>query len=114
MGSDITVAFDKNDEGFSYVDILPDNGAAFSWVDELAREMEERFGYKITDRIEGPDGTGICDIEIGEKLIRFLFDEGWGIEIHPHDKGAELDVIEMGVYLKEVLGKQGNDGTPEV
>jgi len=111
MGSDITVAFDKNDKGFSYIDILPNEGAAFSWVDELAKEMEERFGYKIIDRIEGPDGTGICDIETGGKLIRLLFDEGWGIEIHPHDKGAEQDVIEIGIYLKDVLEDQ-NDNSP--
>ena len=103
MVSKFTVVEKKGENNFVFVKVLSDDVLAFSWFDGFVEDMEETFGYKVTDKIEGPDGTGICNIESNGKKIEALFDEDWGIEIHPRDKEAEQDVIKIGAYLKDVL-----------
>jgi len=111
MEPNFTVITNKNEHGLNFLDIFSSESIAFGLVDEIAEVMEERFRYKITDRIEGPDGTGVCDIETSEKKIRLLFDVGFGIEMHPQDKQAEHDVLEISNYIREALEGQ-NDNSP--
>ncbi len=75
--------------------------------------MNETFGYKVAHKVQGPDGTGIYVLKSNKKQFKVLFDEDWGIEIHPQDKSTEKDVIEIGAYLKEVLENQNGDSSED-
>jgi len=103
MISKFTVVEKKGENNFVFVKVLSDDVLAFSWLDGFVEDMEETFGYKVTDKTQGPDGTGIYKFETDGKKIEVLFDEDWGIEIHPHDIGTEQDVIQIGAHLKDVL-----------
>lgn len=93
----------KND--VTYINIYPKNSIAFSWLDGLVEDLNSKFNYQLYDKADGVD-EAIRELRKGSNKIRLIYDDFWGVEIHPLDADAEADLKEIGAYLKKRLESQ--------
>lgn len=103
---------EENNDGFPCIRVAARDGVGQKWVDGLCEHLSEKFGYKITDKIDGPTGEIIRDLANGTKKVYVVNDDFDGAEIHPEDKEAEEDILKIAAYLKDILESQ-NAGPEE-
>ncbi len=106
-----TVINETKEDGTPYVDVWCRDAVGDKWIQEFADYIEDKFSYKVIRKHDGFDDA-IWHLKNNDKKIHFLYDIRFGVEIHPDNRQAEDDMVEMGEHLKEALASLPDSGPP--